>query len=69
MKFFRRWFWRWRLANYQWYRRWYGSVWERWIVDFPVCSTVWHDLEITTQERGERPGALCRGTPIVEDYR
>lgn len=56
------------LGDFQWYRRWYGGVWELWWVDYPVCTAVWHDVPEPTG-RGPRPTPLCRGTPVVEDYR
>ena len=64
-RFFRGHFWRVMLSNRQWYRRWYGGRWERWNVDYPVCSLIWHWDCV----EGERPGPLCRGRPTVEDYR
>lgn len=33
------------LTNYRWYRRWRGGHWERWYVDHPICSDIWHDVE------------------------
>lgn len=57
------------LSSFRWYRRWHGGVWERWWVDGGVNSCVWHELPTTSKELGRRPSVICRGTPVVEDYR
>lgn len=51
------------LCNYRWFRKWHGGKWERWWVDSPVNSFVWHDVEEFThvmQERtkNETPGEM-----------
>ena len=64
-------FWRGILCHFKWYRSWYGGVWEHWIVDTATLhGTWWFDLDKTTEEnQGIRPSMVCKGTPIVEDYR
>jgi len=49
-------------SNFRWYRRLRGGHWEKWYIDYPICSTIWF-----YQKHGERPG-LGRGTPICEDW-
>jgi hypothetical protein len=36
--------------RYRWYRRLAGGKWERWYVDMPVCSDLWHDVRNFTRE-------------------
>lgn len=69
-----------RADDRQWFRRWVGGRWERWLLDFPVCDTIWFHLptdaacfhrEYCLGSGGlvhyERPG-LGRGRPRVEEY-
>lgn len=56
------------LYKYQFYRKWWGGHWELWWVDFPICSEIWHDVEKSSTETGERPYPLLRGTPVCEQY-
>lgn len=58
------------LRQFTWYRRWHGGRWELWHVDFPFCASIWHELEGRQLEsESRRPTGLCRGTPVVEDWR
>ena len=52
----------WIFDRWQWWRRWRGGHWERWIIDYPVCSELWMQ-----RPHGGRPG-LGRGTPTCEDW-
>jgi hypothetical protein len=60
------------------WRRLRGGHWERWYVDSPVNSSVWHRVAECTYGPGDAPGVLvevgprptplCRGTATCEDY-
>jgi hypothetical protein len=57
-------------SEYRWYRKILGGRWERWVVDWPVCSTMWFEIncevqDLLTYKGYGRPSALCRG-PIVD---
>jgi hypothetical protein len=54
-------------SRYRWYRRWRGGVWELWWNGRP--GDRWHHLTMTSAEAHRRPTGICRGLPIVEDYR
>lgn len=49
-------------------RRLLGGHWERWWVDHPVCSDVWHWVPECHVQNGNRPSAICRGRPVCEDH-
>lgn len=51
------------LADFRWYRKWRGGRWERWWIDDVHCFAWFQN------DGPERPHPLCRGTPVVEDYR
>lgn len=55
-------------SGYKWWRKLVGGRWERWYVDHPVCSDVWHWVGNENIEPKDRPTAMCRGTPTVEYY-
>jgi hypothetical protein len=57
------------LERFRWYRRLRGGHWERWCVDWPVCSNIWHRTASCSRVTHVRPTALCRGTPRCEDWR
>ena len=56
------------LSHFRWFRKMLGGRWERWWVDSPVNDTMWHWRE-DWEDMSERPTCICRGTPIIEDYR
>jgi len=56
------------LSHYAWVRRWYGGHWERWYVDFPVCSTMWFPVERCSYPDGLLAFPLLKGSPTCEDY-
>lgn len=49
-------------SNFKWYRRWYGGIWEKWSIDYPVCSDIWMPRD--TIKSNSPP--LGRGTPKIE---
>ena len=49
-------------AEFRWYRWLRGGHWERWYIDYPVCSAMW-----LQQAHGVRPG-LGQGTPACEQW-
>lgn len=53
--------------RYQWYRRMVGGHWELWILDFPVCGEMWHQVQDCHLVSGTRP-PLARGTPVCESW-
>jgi len=53
----------WFLSNRQWWRKWRGGHWERWIIDSPFNADIWMQRE----HGGERP-PLGRGTPTCEEW-
>lgn len=55
-------------TRYQWFRKWRGGRWELWWVDSPINAAVWHHRSVE-EDMDQRPTAICRGTPIIEDYR
>ncbi len=54
--------------QYEWARKRLGGHWERWYVDHPVCSDIWHSVDTCTKKSGKRPTPICRGTPECKDY-
>jgi hypothetical protein len=58
----------WLFSEFRWYRRLAGGHWERWYVDHPVCSDVWHDVPACGAAEDRRPTVICRGTPTCEDH-
>lgn len=56
------------LSNYQWYRKLAGGKWERWWVDHPVCSDVWHDVRHFTRERLEAAERANYKAPLTEAH-
>lgn len=56
-------------TEWRWYRRALGGHWERWYVDSPVNSEVWHRCPLgCTKHTLRRPSMLCRGIPTCEDW-
>ncbi len=55
-------------ARFQWFRRWIGGRWELWWVDHPVCAEVWHWRDLGDNLENP-PTCICRGVPLIEDYR
>lgn len=53
--------------RFLWYRKWKGGKWECWDCDM-IYSMVWYQVEEFTEIGGKRPSAICRGTPICEDW-
>ncbi|MFA5025682.1 MAG: hypothetical protein WC503_04205 [Candidatus Shapirobacteria bacterium] len=51
----------WVFSEYKWYRKWYRGKWEKWWVDYPVASSVWHNEPLDTWFG--RPSPLCMGSP------
>jgi hypothetical protein len=56
------------LCEYKFFRRLAGGRWEKWYVDVPICSLIWHHDSDGLGHSDGRPSVLCRGTPTVEDY-
>lgn len=54
------------LRVWRWIR---GGHWEQWYVDCPVNSEVWHRVVRCSKVTGNRPTAICRGTPTCETHR
>lgn len=54
-------------TEFRWWRRLRGGKWERWWVDV-VYSDSWHPVTEFSRLAGCRPTAICRGTPIEEDW-
>lgn len=55
------------LGERLWFRRWAGGHWERWWVDV-VHADLWHAVDECSRRTGERPTAICRGTPRCEHW-
>lgn len=55
------------LERFKWFRQWHGGHWERWYIDFPVCSDIWIQFDECNIPTGKRPG-LGRGRPVCEIY-
>lgn len=55
------------LSRFRTFRRWVGGHWELWWVDV-VHSAIWHHVDECWKDADERPNALCRGTPMCEDW-
>ena len=54
------------LAQYQWYRKWYGGYWERWYIE--MChSLIWLDVPRQFAYPDYCPGS-GHGIPEIEDY-
>ena len=66
MMFFRRLFFRLRLAQFKWYRKWYGGRWERHFIDICACH-IWLDMP-PYRKWPEWRQPCSVGTPIIEDY-
>lgn len=58
----------WLFCGFAWYRRLAGGHWERWWVDVPVTADIWHDVPACSLVTGQRPTAICRGTPTCETW-
>lgn len=54
-------------SGFRWWRRYCGGKWERWWVDVVYCDS-WHPVTEFSRIYGDRPTAICRGTPIEEDW-
>ena len=65
LDFYCEYFGRWRFQ-----RRLYGGRWERWWVDWPVCSSHWHyvDPNRISHWDGGKPTPLCSDLEDVEYY-
>ena len=57
----------WIFCDFRWYRKLTKARWERWWVDV-IYDDVWHRVKEWSDITGEKPTAICRGTPIKEDW-
>jgi len=58
-----------QLTSFRWYRRAYGGHWERYWVDWPVCSFTWLDVSRCWHDMPEGYRIpLTRGEPLCEDH-
>jgi hypothetical protein len=62
----RNWFLGYLLGRFRWYQRLSKCHWELWIIDWPVCSAFWLDVDGCYFE-GEPPRGLQRGTPYCDN--
>lgn len=56
------------LGSFRWWRRLRGGHWERWFIDAPVGTRLWHRVERCSYDTQQRPSALARGAPDCEEY-
>ena len=64
--FFRLFFFKHLLSRFQWYRRWYGGIWEYWYIE--MCyNSMWLDMSPEHCYPKQYP-CTGRGTPIIENY-
>lgn len=66
MSFFRAFFFKYHLARFQWYRRWYGGRWEYHFID--ICrASMWLDMHPARCWPAYRQPCSV-GSPVIEDY-
>jgi hypothetical protein len=54
------------LSGFKWYRKLAGGKWERWWVDCPVNSDIWHEVKHFTHEMVEAAERMKYHPPLTD---